>query len=137
MGVRSHERNVTDEQMRACAATSGVVCINGVGLFLGENDSSTAALVRAVDYAVNVVGPEHVGLGLDYVFDREELDAYLAALGETFPDRGGYAAHGSMRFVSPLQLRELTAALLDLGYPEQAVRGILGENMLRVASSVW
>jgi membrane dipeptidase len=86
---------------------------------------------------VSVVGPEHVGLGLDYVFDTEELDSYLDSLSETFPLRGGYAAFGPMRFVSPLQLRELTASLLDLGYAERDVRAILGENFHRVASRVW
>ena len=72
LAVRKHERNVSDEQMRACAATNGVVGINGVGIFLGENDASTRAIVRAIDYAVEVVGPAHVGIGLDYVFDQDE-----------------------------------------------------------------
>src|SRR3546814_2930673 len=30
-----HERNVTDEQIRACGARGGYVGINGVGMFLG------------------------------------------------------------------------------------------------------
>jgi membrane dipeptidase len=36
-----------------------------------------------------------------------------------------------------MQLPELTAALLDQGYPEDDVRAILGGNFLRVASHVW
>jgi membrane dipeptidase len=44
LGVRRHDRNISDDQMRGCAETGGVVGINGVGLFLGENDSSTEAL---------------------------------------------------------------------------------------------
>jgi membrane dipeptidase len=46
-GVREHDRNIADEQMRACAATGGVIGINGVGIFLGENDASTDALVKS------------------------------------------------------------------------------------------
>jgi membrane dipeptidase len=53
-----------------------------------------------------------------------------------FPADGGYA-EGLPHFVSPLQLRELTAALLRLGYTEPDVRAILGGNFLRVASLVW
>jgi membrane dipeptidase len=136
-GVREHDRNVTDDQMRACAATGGVVGINGVGIFLGENDASTGALVRAVDYAVGIVGPEHVGLGLDYVFDQEELNAYLEENRDTFPPGGGYADYFPHHFASPLQLPEVTQALLGLGYDEAAVRGILGGNFLRVAEQVW
>ena len=32
-----HGRNVTDEQIRACAATGGVVCVSGVSAFVGSN----------------------------------------------------------------------------------------------------
>jgi membrane dipeptidase len=135
-GVKAHARNVSDAQMRACAATGGVVGINGLGIFLGDNDASTEALVRAVDYAVTVVGAEHVGLGLDYVFDQEELRTDLEQHPDVFPADGGYA-EGLPHFVSPLQLRELTAELLRLGYGEPDVRAILGGNFLRVASLVW
>lgn len=136
-GVRAHHRNVTDEQMRACAATGGVVGINGVGMFLGENDASTDALFRAVDYAVGVVGPEHVGLGIDYVFDLDELETFLQQHSDTFPAGGGYTEFGQPRFVSPLQLPELTVLLLEAGYPEGDARAILGGNFLRVATQVW
>ena len=136
-GVKVHDRNVTDAQMRACAATGGVVGINGVGIFLGDNDASTEALVRAVDYAVSVVGPEHVGLGLDYLFEQDRLNAYVQQHPDVFPADGGYADSVPLQFVSPLQLPELTAGLLRLGYSDVDVRAILGGNFLRVASSVW
>ena len=132
--VKPHERNVSDEQMRACAATGGVVGINGVGLFLGDNDASTDALVRALSYAVEVVGPEHVGLGLDYVFDKEELHAYLRD-GDSFPADAGY--RDDVVFASPLQLPDVTDALLELGLSQADVRRILGGNFLRVARQVW
>ena len=136
-GVRAHDRNVTDEQMRACAATGGVVGINGVGIFLGENDASTEAIVRAIDYAVGVVGPEHVGLGLDYVFDQDELNEYVVQNRDTFPPGSGYGDFFPHRFVSPAQLPDVTASLLELGYGIDAVRLIVGENFLRLAEQVW
>ncbi len=135
--VKDHPRNIADDQMRACAETGGVVGINGVGIFLGDNDSSTEALLRAVEYAVDVVGPRHVGIGLDYVFDQDELNEYLAKNRDTFPPGSGYADYIPQHFVSPLQLPELTAALLDKGYGEDDVRAILGGNFVRVASQVW
>jgi membrane dipeptidase len=135
--VKDHERNITDEQMRACAATGGVVGINGVGLFLGPNDASTDAVVRAVEAAVDVVGPQHVGLGLDYVFDQDELNAFLRDNADTFPAGGFYEAGMPMAFASPAQLPDVRTALLERGHSEDDVRGIMGENFLRVAEEVW
>ncbi|MFP6688786.1 MAG: membrane dipeptidase, partial [Alphaproteobacteria bacterium] len=43
-----HPRNVPDEILDACAKGGGVVGINGIGIFLGENDCSTEAILRAI-----------------------------------------------------------------------------------------
>ena len=135
-GVKDHPRNIDDDQIIGCAATGGVVGINGVGLFLGASHASTEAIVRAIDYTVGLVGPEHVGLGLDFVFDREELNKYLEALA-TYPEGYGYRNEGALEFVSPSQFPEIAAALERLGYEGQAVEGILGDNFARVAAEVW
>ena len=39
--------------------------------------------------------------------------------------------------ISPEQLPELTEALITRGYEEADIRGILGENWLRIANQVW
>jgi membrane dipeptidase len=135
-GVHAHDRNVTDDQMRACAATGGVIGINGVALLLGDPDASTEGIVGAIDYAVGIVGPEHVGLGLDYLTDQSWLAAFMRERPEMFPAAGGYA-DSPIRFVNPAQLPAVTASLLQLGYGEDAVRGIVGGNFLRVAEEVW
>jgi membrane dipeptidase len=138
--VYAHVRNIPDDLMKMCAANGGVVNINGVGMFLGvdkegRSDSSTEAIVRHIDYAVQLIGPEHVGLGLDYVFDVAELDDFLAKHPERFPararDGGGY------RQVEPERFPVIAEALLKRGYREQDVQGILGHNNLRVARRVW
>jgi membrane dipeptidase len=136
-GVKEHPRNIDDEQMMACARTGGVIGINGVGIFLGNNDASTEAFVRAIDYAVQLVGPEHVGLGLDYVFDRAELSAFIEANASTFPSGYGYTENGPMQFVSPAQLSGVTSSLAGLGYSQAAIAGIVGGNFFRVASQIW
>lgn len=136
-GVKQHPRNIDDDQMLACAQTGGVIGINGVGIFLGNNDASTESVVRAIDYAVQIVGPEHVGLGLDFVFDRAELAAFIAASATTFPSGYGYTDSGPMQFASPAQLSDMTSALIELGYPTDAITGILGGNFFRVANQVW
>src|SRR3546814_13645274 len=63
-----HERNITDVQIRACAARGGYVGISGVGFFLGaDGDGLPAAVARNVAYIADLVGPPHVGSGLDEI----------------------------------------------------------------------
>jgi membrane dipeptidase len=133
--VWRHRRNIDDELMRACAATGGVVGINGVGLFLGDLAASSEAFVRHLEYAVETIGPDHVGLGLDYVFDMAELEEYLRTMRHTFPDDATY--NTSAKFVAPEQLVDIVALLLEHGFSNGDLAKILGENHLRIANEVW
>ena len=133
--VRDHPRNIPDALIHACARGGGVVSINGVGIFLGDNDVRTETMVRHIDYVAQLVGPTHIGLGLDFVFDQTAMNEALGSAASIWPEGFGYKP--GIKFVPPEQLPELTAALLQRGYKETDIRGILGENMLRVARAVW
>ncbi len=133
--LHEHPRNVTDEAMRACAATGGVVGLNGIGIFLGDNDITTDTFVRHVDYVVELLGPDHVALGIDYAVDQKEIDEYLAKMRATFPAGLGYEA--GVRIIPPEQVPEIVERLLQIGYTEDNLRGLLGANLLRVAKAVW
>jgi len=134
-GLWEHERNITDEQARACAATGGVVGITGVGVFLGPNDASLPALLRHVEYAVELLGPEHVGLASDYPFDVTDFNAELAANPHLFPD--SYTRWGPIEFAPPERLLAVGDALFERGYPADAVAAICGGNFERVARQCW
>jgi len=67
-------RNLSDEQIRACAATGGVVCVSGVSPFLGVDHPGADDVARHVAYIAQLVGPQHVGLGLDIGFSQAELN---------------------------------------------------------------
>ena len=67
--VFDHPRNITDDQIKACAKTGGVIGINGVGVFLGKNDNSTETFLKHLDYVAELVGPQHVGLATDTMYD--------------------------------------------------------------------
>ena len=134
--LHDHPRNVTDDQIRGCAATGGVVGINGIGIFLGDNDTRTDTFVRAIEHVCELVGPEHAGIGLDFVFDKDDLAAEFAANSGTFPKGFGYSADG-FDFVEPERLPLITQALLARGIAVDDVRAILGGNFLRVARACW
>lgn len=133
-GLWEHDRNIRDDQVRACAATGGVIGINGVGIFLGDNDASPVAMARHIDYAVQLVGPGHVGIGTDYVFDNDDLSQELANT-QVFPE--SYQHWDSYNFLEPEQLPQLEAELHGLGYSAHDCAAIMGGNFLRVAREVW
>ena len=130
-----HERNIWDDQIKACAATGGVIAVTGVGRFLGAKGPVVEHLVEHIDHMVELVGPRHVGLGMDSVLKQKPPNAPFTGNRAYWPERQ-YPDSGT-GYVDPEAWPRITQALLDRGYDEAAIRGILGENFLRVASQVW
>ena len=132
-------RNVTDEQIRGCIATGGIVCVNGVGRFLGDHAARTPAILAHIDHLVQTYGPAHVGLGIDYSYPAGALDDDPPGLDKDYwwPPAHGYVGGLNIEIASPEQLPEIIEGMLGLGYDERAMAGILGRNMLEVARRVW
>lgn len=131
--LRNHRRNILDEQIVACAQTGGVIGINGVGIFLGDNDIRSERVVDHIAYVADLVGAEHVGLGIDYSFDDEEFQAFVRENPDVYPSEE-FEFTG---FVEPEQIPEI-ADLLELrGFSKPEVDGILGGNFFRIAQQVW
>jgi microsomal dipeptidase-like Zn-dependent dipeptidase len=86
-GACESPRNLSDDQMRAIAAKGGLI---GIGYWDGAVcDTTPAGIVKAIRYAIGLMGVDHVALGSDYDgatevrFDASEsavlIDAMLAA----------------------------------------------------------
>jgi membrane dipeptidase len=128
--VWEHPRNLTDDQARACAATGGVVGITGVGIFLGPNTPTIEAILAHIDYAVELVGIDHVGLGSDYPFDADDFARELAENPHLFPD--DYTRWGPIAFMPPEDTLTIGDALLRHGYSHDEVAAITYRNFARV-----
>jgi membrane dipeptidase len=131
-----HWRNLKDDQIKACAATGGLVGISGSNDYLGDPDASTEALFRHLDYYVNLVGPDHVGFGFDIVFNADPLNEWVKTRpkewpGVDSPDWNGFS------YMEPHQLHGLIEMMLNHGYDEAAIRKISGENYIRICNTVW
>lgn len=132
-GDTAHPRNISDELMRTCARKGGVIGLSGIGPFLGANANLVEHLLHQLRYVIDRVGPEHVGLGLDYVFDRTALDENVRLNPTLYPP--GIA--GSLQMVEPEALGAIVDGLARDDLTDPQIRGILGENWLRVARRVW
>jgi membrane dipeptidase len=131
-----HERNIRDDQAKACARTGGVVGVNGVGIFLGDPAARTETVFRHIDYWVELIGPDHVGVALDFVSDIATLTNLVREKSsDKYPPGQNYDQ--DLSFAAPEQMPELAEAMLRHGYADDHVRGVLGGNWLRVATQVW
>jgi len=133
--LHDHPRNIPDDLIRACATTGGVVGINGVGLFLGNRRPTAADVVRHADYVARLVGARHVAIALDFMFRSGELQEAGRADTAMWPPAWGYGS-GSQN-LPPEALPAIADGLAGLGYADADVRGIMGDNLMRVAEAVW
>jgi len=112
--LHSHQRNLTDEQLRALAENGGVIGIVFYPQFLTESGKATVTdIVDHIDHAVETMGVDHVGLGSD--FD-----------GATLPE--------DMQDATDISL--ITQELENRGYSSFDIMKIMGGNTLRVLHEV-
>ena len=151
-------RNIKDDQIKACAKSGGVVCINGVDIFLGMEDDLIGMMIKHMSYVADLVGPEYVGIGTDYVAnkkgERGEFEQRLGTLEDPIGRYNPMEVHlpaylrasggktvgpnwDDCYYAGPQDFPELTERLIEHSFSESEVRGILGENIMRVAKQVW
>ena len=112
--IKEHQRNLTDEQLLALKENGGVISIVFFPAFITDNpEGYVDDIVDHIDYAVNLIGIDHVGLGSD--FDGAALPADLQSAAET------------PKIINELAARE---------YSKQEIEQILGNNILRVLDEV-
>ncbi len=135
--VWNHQRNIRDDQIEACAATGGVIGVNGMGIFLGDNDVSNAALMRHINYLADLVGCEHIGFGFDFSPGVDiDIGEILRSRPDYWPADQQYDTPG-IQHAGPTQLAELVDDLSAAGFVDTDIRGMLGANFRRVAASAW
>lgn len=138
-------RNFSDDVIVAAARTGGVI---GVCAFPGFVSSKPGAeqtvddVIDHIDHISNLVGVEHVGVGTDLVDGKTEAD-YRTPDGQLGKGRHVYKASAYPEWPWIYAIRSvaewprLTEGLVARGYSDDAIRGILGENLLRLYRHVW
>jgi membrane dipeptidase len=137
--VFSHARGKTDDELRAIASTGGVIGIVAVPHFLsGEPSPSIVQMLDHIDHVVKVVGWQHVALGTDWPWPVPD-EVARATLGADYDREVGFRAADRVDrrrrlvgFEDCRDLPNLTRGLVHRGYDDLQIRGVLGENALRV-----
>jgi membrane dipeptidase len=146
--LHASPRNIKDDQIKSAAMSGGLVGVNGFPPFLGDSTQPTMdRFIEHLDYMVQIVGIDHVALGIDYyegmhpVASAEEAQQFF---NQQLAQRRWSAAsypppphHYPSGMATPKELPNLTARLLARGYTAEDVRKIIGGNWLRVFRAVW
>lgn len=113
-GLKQHQRNLTDDEMLALKENGGVLSIVFFPAFLTNNSTGYVSdIVDHIDYAVDIMGIDHVGIGSD--FDGAPLPEDLQ---------------------SAEDLPLITDELAHRGYSLEDIEKILGGNILRLLEEV-
>jgi membrane dipeptidase len=146
--LRDHPRGKTDEQMRAIADGGGYIGITCVSHFLSERGGTIVDLLDHVDYAVNVVGIDHVGIGTDTGFtapppaEPEMLPlprgrgAWWSYWPEGTSSAGMDIDPAAVSSINWICWPYFTTGLLMRGYSEGDIAKIVGGNILRTLAEV-
>jgi membrane dipeptidase len=130
-----HPRNVPDDLIRACARKGGVFGLSGIGKFVGTNTDVVGRLLRQVRHVIDLVGPEHVALGLDYVFDVSELEAAVKSNPAFYAP--GTQTGATRATVEPEAMLAIAEGLARDNLTDEQIHAVLGGNWLRIARQVW
>ncbi len=141
-GVYAHDRGKSDEELRAIAATGGVIGVLAVPFFLAPGEGVTiAAMLDHIDYIATLVGWRHVAIGTDWPLQLTKsalrrLDEHSRAIGFR-PEHGIDSVVNLVGFDDYRDFPNIARGLVARGYSDEQVAGILGGNALRVFGEVW
>ena len=106
-----HARNLTDDMMRALAQRGGVIGICFYSRFVDEKTPTLDRLVDHFMHALEIMGPDHVGIGTDF---------------------DGCETHREMLIKDASRLGDLWEALERRGVSQTTLRKIAHRNFLRM-----
>jgi len=134
MALKHAYQNKTDELMRAIAAKGGVICPTAFPRMLPRDDGMTVEdFIDQIDYVVDLVGIDHVGVGTDmcegWTEDPERYKMLIEIDGRVYTWPEG------LRTIT--DMRDLPGHLLARGYGEEDIVKIIGGNLQRVFQEVW
>jgi membrane dipeptidase len=118
-----------DDLLVATAQQGGVLAIHFMSQMVkpGRHKATFAELMRQFEYVANLVGPEHVACGPDYLY----LDPRI------WQNQGIADAFTYADGVEEISMMEnVTRGLVASGFSDGEIAGIMGGNLLRLFQQV-
>lgn len=141
--IAPHIRAKDDDLLRALAASGGVIGVTALSAFLYEPASPKERpglpnLVRHVRYLVDLIGIDHVSIGLDFdeTITYEKWEADHQRWPELQPG-WSFEERRCRDLTSAAQVGNVTRALVADGFTDEEIQKVLGLNLLRVFGQVW
>jgi len=141
-GLLDMPRNKSDDLLKAVADADGFVGFAPYGPFLPTGEDSTIDdCIQGMEYTINLVGEDAVGLGTDFT-QGHDADFFTWLRSDKGTGRSlikGFAG----RPKNPTGLDgmkdypNLTETMLGRGWPESRITKIMGGNWLRHFGAVW
>jgi membrane dipeptidase len=143
-----HPRHRTDDELRAVAASGGVIGIFVMPYLARGRQPTAADVIAHLEHAIKVAGEDHVSIGTDGVISPTEVTPeFVAAFRKNTQERKArgiaapYETEEGYLFASdlnsPRRFETLAEQLIARGHGEQRVQKVLGGNLLRVFGETW
>ena len=136
--LRSHNRNTTDENIRAIADKGGLFGITQMRTFMTDQiDNAVHFYYQHIEHAVNVAGIDHVCIGSDrdhrrLTLTEEYLAEVMAEEGENF-DRSHFPLYFE-ELNGPRRMETIWDGLAKRGMREGDLEKLFGQNLYRLYS---
>ena len=140
--IYPHIRSKPDEVVRAIADTGGYVGICCIPRFL-RGTGDIQALLDHIDYAIKTFGADHVAIGTDVAYRSQFTADEAGKIPRRGPSRIRFAAlwpeddfatlPSMTRSLAWTNWPVFTVGMVQRGHSDEAIRKVLGGNVLRVA----
>ena len=140
--LKKHPRNKTDDQLKEIADKGGMIGFASYTPFLPKgSDSNIDDCIEAMEYLINIVGEDNVGIGTDWVQDQD-----IAFFEYLQRDKGtGRFVTSPYKVVPPMpkgisklgHFQNFIPAMESAGWSTTRIEKIIGKNWFLFFKQIW
>ncbi|MFW9902752.1 MAG: dipeptidase [Candidatus Thorarchaeota archaeon] len=127
-----------DEELQAVAEKKGLIGISGIPNQLSfEFDQGIEDHLKHIKHCVDLVGIDHVAIGLDNVF-RDQVAGHRRMAASRNFEKAGIQLKGDYLFglEGPHEWKNIVRGLVAEGYSDEEIQKIIGGNAMKIIERV-